>query len=109
MKALLEPLPRPIQPGGYDYARTQWFRGIGARGRTLSPVTVADGAAPTIAERIDDMRAAIGARIRAELPGQNGAIAEALIVGERGRIPDSVTQALQFRGLPTSFRSRGCT
>lgn len=100
MKAILKPLALPLMPGGYDHARTLWFRGIGARGHAVGPPDVlpSEGAL-TIAERIDEVRAAIGARIRAALPGTPGALAEALIVGERGHLPDDVTDALQVSGL----------
>ena len=100
VKAVLRPLALPLMPGGYDHARTLWFRGIGARGHAVGPIEILPSdRALTIGERIDEVRAAIGARIRAALPGTPGALAEALIVGERGHLPDDVTDALQVSGL----------
>src|SRR5262249_35839169 len=51
------------------------------------------------ADRIDDLRDAIGARIRAALPGGIGAFAEAQITGERGHLPKDMNDWLQVSGL----------
>ena len=45
------------------------------------------------------MRQAIGARILAALPGETGAIANALITGERGGISEATNQAFRDSGL----------
>src|SRR4029078_1960817 len=59
--------------------------------------------APTLAQRagaaIARVRQAIGRRIVAALPGETGAIANALITGERGGIPETTNQAFRASGL----------
>ena len=49
--------------------------------------------------RVDAVRAAVNARIRAALPGETGEIAAALITGERGGISEDVTEAMRDSGL----------
>ena len=39
-RARLAPPPPMALPGTYDFARDAWFRGLGAVGKTLGPVTV---------------------------------------------------------------------
>ncbi|MGE3873614.1 MAG: ComEC/Rec2 family competence protein [Parvibaculaceae bacterium] len=101
-KAQLFPLPTPVVPGGYDYGRTLWFEGIGATGRLYGEVT-AEGTDPSWLLRfqagLEDLRGAIGARIRAVLPGERSGVAEAMITGERGTIPRDVNDSLQASGL----------
>lgn len=98
--ALLYPLAPPLLPGTYDHARTLWFAGIGATGRALRrPDIIAAPTGPALADWIDDLRDAIGARIRAALPGPMGAFAEAQITGERGHLPRGINDALQVSGL----------
>jgi competence protein ComEC len=98
--ALLYPPAGPVFPGGYDHARTLWFDGIGATGRAIGrPRIIAMPAGFVLADWIDDCRDAIGARIRAALPGPIGAFAEAQIIGERGHLSRDINEALQLSGL----------
>jgi competence protein ComEC len=101
-KAQLFPLPTPVVPGGFDYGRSLWFEGIGATGRLYGDVTV-EGTDPSWLLRLraglEDVRETIGARIRAVLPGERSGVAEAMITGERGTIPNAVNDSLQASGL----------
>ncbi|MGH2340065.1 ComEC/Rec2 family competence protein [Segnochrobactraceae bacterium EtOH-i3] len=102
-RARLEPPRGPIVPGGYDGARAAYFAGLGATGFLLGAPRVVEIGPPTFGQRLalllTDLRAAIGARIRAAIPGPSGTVAAALLVGERGPIPDSVDEALRTAGL----------
>ncbi|MGE0148416.1 MAG: ComEC/Rec2 family competence protein [Parvibaculaceae bacterium] len=101
-KARLFPLPTPVVPGGYDYGRGLWFQGIGATGRAYGDVTV-EGTDPSwllrFSAALEDLRDAIGARIRAVLPRERSGVGEAMITGERGTIPRDVNDSLQASGL----------
>ncbi len=102
-RARLMPPRGPMVPGGHDGARAAYFAGTGATGYLLGalrPVSL-DPPGGLLAARLwlADLRAAIGARIRAVIPGPAGAVAAALLVGERGPIPDSVDAALRTAGL----------
>ncbi len=86
VRATLMPPSAPALPGDYDFARQAWFNAIGAVGYSLStPVVESAAAEPPVDLRfwaaIERVRQAIGARVVAALPGETGAIANALITG----------------------------
>jgi competence protein ComEC len=104
LKAILSPPPGPTLPGDYDFARVAWFQALGAVGFAQEAVQIdRDAAAPPLPLRfsaaVARLRQTIGQRIVAALPGQTGAIANALITGERGGISDAVNQAFRDSGL----------
>lgn len=103
VSAMLNPPGGPALPGDYDFGRAAWYQRLGAVGYTREPVKPADlGAAPlSIRWRapIEQLRQVIGARIAAALPGEAGAIATALITGERGGISDATNDAFRDSGL----------
>jgi competence protein ComEC len=96
----------PALPGGHDFARAAYYQRIGAVGYALKPpqkVTLADLPEPDLALRIraavEDLRQDIGRRIEVALPGERGALAAALITGERGGISQETTDAYRDSGL----------
>lgn len=103
VRASLSPLPLPVSPGAYDFARAAWFGGIGAYGfATGAPRPVA-AEAPGFARRaaiwLARTREDASARIHAALPGATGAIAAALTVGDRSEIPKAVDEAMRDSSL----------
>ena len=98
-KAELMPPPGPALPGGFDFQRQAWFRGIGAVGYALGKPAIQPGSAGGITGRIRAWRADVASRIRAGLPGPEGSIAAALITGERGAIPAEINQDYRDPGL----------
>ena len=104
LKATLNAPPGPSLPGDYDFARSAWFKRLGAVGYSDGPAEIdVNAAGPPLALRIGAaiarVRQAIGQRILAALPGQTGAIANALITGERGGISEATNQAFRDSGL----------
>ena len=104
VRATLNPPPPPALPGGYDFARTAWFSGLGAVGFTSAPVELRPDTteAPLslrVFAAIARVRQEIGRRVVEALPGQTGAIANALITGERGAITEDTNQAFRNSGL----------
>jgi competence protein ComEC len=104
LRATLSPPPGPALPGDYDFARAAWFQALGAVGySTSAPAIVADTSEPPLSLRViaavARVRQAIGRRVVEALPGQTGAIANALITGERGGISESTNQAFRDSGL----------
>jgi competence protein ComEC len=102
--AVLSPPAVPALPGDYDFARTAYFAGIGGVGYALAPprIDAAAGPAPLrleIEAVIAGLRQLIGRRITAALPGEHGAIANALITGERGGISAATNDAFRDSGL----------
>jgi competence protein ComEC len=102
VRAELSPPPGPAAPGAFDFARRAWFEGIGAVGfavgkpRLLARATDEPFAFSVALARL---RAAMTERIRAALPGDAGAIAAALITGERSAISEDTLSAMRDSGL----------
>lgn len=103
-KARLMPPPEPARPGGYDFAREAFFRGIGAVGSISGALTVRAPPAPpdawlAMAARIDAARNALTERIARAFGGQAGAVAAALVTGKRGLITEDTNDALRAAGI----------
>jgi len=103
-RAVLLPPPDAAVPGGFDYARQAWFAGIGGVGFITAPpepvaARVPAGRLARLSTDIERLRLTIAARIEEALPGSAGAIAAALITGERGTIPEADKEALRASGL----------
>lgn len=106
LTATLSPPAPPALPSGYDFARAAFFQQIGAVGYALkapqkiSPVAPAEpNAAAHLRAGIETARENIRSRIQAALPGERGAMAAALITGERGGITQQTTDAYRDSGL----------
>jgi len=101
-KCRLFPPPAPVSPGGFDYARTLWFQGIGASGRAIGKIEVVGHRATLTGgfrSWLQGVRTAIGERVRHRLTGDIGAIGEALITGERAEISRDANNSMQISGL----------
>lgn len=101
---VLMPPPSPAMPGGYDFGRAAYYMQLGAVGYTYGrPKPIAPLHADTWLERwqagLENLRNAVTQRIRALLPGPEGAIAAALITGERSSVDPSDIQAYRDSGL----------
>lgn len=103
LAARLSPPPRAAIPGGYDFARYAWFQGIGAVGYATSPPVRLEGKEAPGLLRLENQlarfRKGIGDRIVAALPGETGAIANALITGERGGISEQTNDIYRAAGI----------
>ncbi|HEX4078192.1 MAG TPA: ComEC/Rec2 family competence protein [Rhizomicrobium sp.] len=104
LDAVLMPPPPPAAPGDYDFGRAAFFEGIGGVGYAFGrPMLIAPAPAPDLQGRaalaLEVLRFRMSARIHAVLPGSRGAIASALITGDRGGISGADEQALRDAGL----------
>jgi len=100
----LSPPAAPALPGGFDFARSAWFQGLGGVGFARAPadrIAIDQPMPLDLAWRVpvERLRQAIGQRITAALPGEAGAIANALVTGERGGISDATNDAYRDSGL----------
>jgi len=100
--ASLMPLPRPVEPGGFDYGRMLYFWSVGGTAHVKGEVTTHE--APIswryeLRRQFHALRSVMGERITSVIPGPLGAFANALITGERAAIPDSMNASLQISGL----------
>jgi competence protein ComEC len=106
LRAALRPPSPPALPGAFDFARQAYFQGLGGIGfaygapRLLAPPGEAAGGL-WHGWRLwwSDLRQAVTARIAARLDGPGGAVAVALITGQRGGIPESVQADMRDAGL----------
>ena len=104
VRATLSPPPEPVEPGGFDFGRRAWFERLGATGYATGRITPLTDAQPPpwdlrVWGAINALRGAVDARVRAVLPGETGAIAVALMTGNRGGIPQAITEAMRDSGL----------
>ena len=104
IRATLGPPARPALPGDYDFARAAFFQRLGGVGYALTrPERDAEaGTAPPMLQieaAVARVRQSISQRVRAALPGERGAIADALITGERGGISEATNNAYRDSGL----------
>jgi len=103
-KALLDPPLQPLEPGSYDFARDLYFQGIGASGFVRGPVKIvtappSQGLLARADALVQQLRDTIDARIRAVLPGDEGAIAAMLINGRRDAIDQHLYDSMFVSGI----------
>lgn len=102
LRAILSPPGPPYEPGGFDFARFAFFRQLGGFGFAVGEIRPARPMAEPGFEPLLELRrwqADLTDRIERALPGPAGAIAAALLTGERSGIPDEVNTAMQLSGL----------
>ena len=102
--ARLLPPPEAARPGGYDFARDAYFRGIGAVGSLTGRVEIRPPPTPPdlalrFAAAVDGARNALTRRIADAIGGQAGAVAAALVTGKRGLIDEETNDALRAAGI----------
>ncbi len=103
MRAILTPPPPPSAPGAFDFQRQSYFKRLGAVGFGLGPAELlADQGADALSMLglgLARLRHAITERILAALPGREGAVAAALMTGERSAIPEELMNSMRNSGL----------
>ena len=101
VRARLEAPEPPALPGDYDWARDAWYQGLGAVGWSLGAPTLLQGASPGSGRDllVEDARTALAKRIAAATPGAPGAVAAALVTGQRGGLDRQIWSDMQRSGL----------
>ena len=110
LRAVLRPPPGPSAPGAFDFARRAYFERLGAVGFAYGAVRAMPP--PAGSDRSDTasfleawstawagLRADLARRILNALPGRAGAVATALMTGERGAIAEADLAAMRDSGL----------
>ncbi|MGQ5718160.1 ComEC/Rec2 family competence protein [Pseudochrobactrum asaccharolyticum] len=105
----LRPHGGPVRSEQYDFAFHGYFRGHGGNGFYLGVPKLVDGEfagdavskswTASIEALTGQLRAMIGGRIMQALSGEEGAVAAALISGQRAGISDATNEALRIAGL----------
>ncbi|WP_321341077.1 ComEC/Rec2 family competence protein [Breoghania sp.] len=104
-RARLSPPQGPVLPGGYAFDRAAFYEQVGAYGFIFGRVENDAGLSREIpfslrmTAALSSFRARIGERIRETYGGDSGAIAAALIVGERGAVSKEAQEDLRIAGL----------
>ncbi len=100
IRALLRSPGPPAYPGAWDLQRDAFFNGLGGSGFALGRLEILARAAPRgPALWLQYIREAIAGRIRAILPGSDGAIAATLLTGSAAAIPPADRAAFRDSGL----------
>ncbi|MGD9982029.1 MAG: ComEC/Rec2 family competence protein [Hyphomonadaceae bacterium] len=103
-RGILGPPSGPMAPGAYDFARRAFFERLGATGFAFGRCRPADSEPPLNwldrqRLRLAAMRSDLSAAIYAAAPGRGGAIAAALVSGDRSAIDADTNAALRDSGL----------
>lgn len=101
VRAWISPPPPPAMPGACDFQFHYYFQEIGATGFAMGRTRiVANGDDQlTLAHRWESFRERLTTRIRDSIGGTPGAVAAALITGDRGAIPEEVNEAYRNSGI----------
>lgn len=96
--AKLSPVSEPSVPRGFDFRRQAYFNGIGATGFALSPPETL-GYFSSFSIILEKQREKITAYFIQSMPPPLGAIAAALITGDKASIPEKVREDFVNSGL----------
>ncbi len=100
LRATLGPPPGPSVPGGFDFRRYAWFRGLGAVGYARSAALEYAAARDRgLALRLAALRLRLGRAIRDRIRGQAGAFASAILTGDRSAIDRNLLRDLRNSNL----------
>lgn len=94
----LGPPPGPASPGSFDFRQHAWFARLGAVGYTRSPV-MAVGPVEGGMWAMHRARMAISAAIQNRIGGQEGAVAAALMTGDRSGIEEATNEVMRASNL----------
>jgi len=100
VEAVLAPPRMAALPGGYDFAFHAFFRRIAATGYAIAPARAGpDLSGDVLPRRLAALRWAMAERITQRLEGRSGALAAALLTGDRSRLAPEDVAALRGAGL----------
>lgn len=100
LRARLSPPPPPSVPGGFDFQRIAFFDRLEAVGFSIGePVTLSAHPRGGIALAVASLRSTVADRLSVALPGPTGAVATALIVGDRAGLDEATVGAFRDSGL----------
>lgn len=96
----LSPPSGPVEPGGFNFRRFAWFKQLGAVGYTRSPMLGLLPPNPNAAELfINRIRRRISTSVQAQIAGEEGGFAAAILTGDRSSISHATLQNLRNANL----------
>lgn len=100
IRAVVDQPRRAPVPGSYDFRFNAYFAGIAASGYAIAtPVAGPKPGQDALARAIARWRGHIAQHLRQRLPGRNGAMAAALLTGDRSGLAPEVSATLRAAGL----------
>jgi competence protein ComEC len=96
--AKLNPLTDPSAPGSFDFRRQAYFKGIGATGFALSSPEVLSSSSSFLTD-LEQKREKVTAFFIQTMRPPFGALAAALITGDKAAIPEDIREAFVNSGL----------
>jgi competence protein ComEC len=102
VRAIVRPPGRPVAPGAFDFQRYSFFKKLGGVGFSVGrwqAIEADNSERMTLLDNIKAMRARVADRIATALPNESGAIARALVTGERNAVPETLQEAYREAGL----------
>ena len=94
----LGPPPGPAAPGSFDFRQHAWFARLGAVGYSRTPV-MAVAPPESGLWGMHRARMAISAAMQDRIGGQKGAVASALMTGDRSGIEEATNEAMRASNL----------
>ncbi|MCZ0960186.1 ComEC/Rec2 family competence protein [Paracoccus benzoatiresistens] len=94
----LGPPPAPASPGSFDFRWLAWFEGLGAVGYTRTPIMTVEPAEGGL-WAMHRARMAVSRAIQDGIGGQEGAVASALMTGDRSGIEEATNELMRASNL----------
>lgn len=99
LSAHLGPPNGPTEPGGFDFRQMAWFEGLGAIGYARTPVLTVEPPEPGGALALHRLRMDMAQGMRDSIGGQAGAVAAALMTGDRSGIDERTNDVMRASNL----------
>lgn len=103
LAGFISPPPAPASPGAYDFARDEYFQGIGGVGFSRASPEYITLPAPPLALRIElainAARWELGRRIAADMDGGSAGLGVAMITGYQAWLSEDAQASLRNSGL----------
>lgn len=99
LSAHLGPPNGPTEPGGFDFRQMAWFEGLGAIGYARTPVLTVEPPQPGGALALHRLRMDMARGMRDSIGGQAGAVAAALMTGDRSGIEERTNDIMRASNL----------
>ena len=89
----------PALSGGYDSRFVAFFQGIGGRGFALTKPEILEDPTPSLHTAFSQLRSSLARNMHTHLPAPLGALACALVTGDKTAVSDDVRNAFARSGL----------
>jgi competence protein ComEC len=99
LTAHLGPPAGPSEPGGFDFRRMAWFQRLGAVGYARAPVMTVEPPADGGTLALHRIRMSLSEAMQDRIGGQSGAVAAALMTGDRSGIAERTNQIMRDSNL----------